>query len=485
MTKITFNGITKPWLHALEGRQKSPFPPVNNNLLRVSGMPGAYVESTDTDILYITQPIGYVVKDDEDALAKKDELAEWFITKETVPLEFSDEPGRTYYAKVEGGISDFRKFSNQRKGTVTFVCPDPYGYSKEKQATFPSDTVTLTNQGTAEADPIFELEVLEPVTFAMIQNHLDQYVMIGQPVDEDGNEEIVDTKTSVLYENGSTIDDWSTANLDMVDSNFIDISGAMGADGSGVRPTNFGSGDKMHGPAVFKEISNAIQDFEIEASLDINSEREIENWRMEIYFQDENMNMLGKLGVKDNNRNYLRRHGLGRVGPYEDSTTRYAISSSNYLYDDSRDLTLMYLRVRREGKRYTFYIAQWFNLKHTRALTATYNDVNNNFQGRLKYITLFIGKYQDRPTPSRVRMNSVEVFELKTTTEDQTPYIVYPGDIITFDHKNEETLLNGEDATDLKQFGASYFSLAKGENQLIVHPGESFNTGVRFRERYK
>lgn len=412
-----------------------------------------------------------------------DELNAILNVTEPVPIVFSDEPDKTYFGVPEDASED-GEFVRWHQGEITFLCTDPYKYGPEREAEFPADVVTLRNNGSAEASPIFEMEVQKPITFAMIQNQNEEYQLVGRPVDEDSTEQVVDTKSSVLYENGSTIDTWATATQDMVDSNFGNISGTMGSDSSGIRANGYGTGDKVHGPAVFKELPETLQDFEIETSFDIHSVRASEVWRMEIYLHDENMNMLAKIGVKDNNSNYLRRHGLGRVGPYVDSRTGYAIGSGNYLYDDSRQLTLMYLRVRREGQRYTFYIAQWLNLKHTRSVTSSYNDVNNRFQGKLKYITLFIGKHRDFPTPSRLRINSVEVFEYKTYVEDTTPYIAYPGDIITFDHAEDELLINGEDRSELKDFGGSFFNLSKGENMFTVLPSDSLATTIRYREKY-
>uniref|UniRef100_UPI000477E16E phage distal tail protein n=1 Tax=Gracilibacillus lacisalsi TaxID=393087 RepID=UPI000477E16E len=96
----------------------------------------------------------------------------------------------------------------------------------------------------------------------------------------------------------------------------------------------------------------------------------------------------------------------------------------------------------------------------------------------------FVGKYQDRPSPSRLRINSVEVFALQTVTEDQTPNIAQPGDIITFDHTNNgQVYINGEVYED-NMLGVDYFTLKKGENQLVVLPSDSLNISGRYRERY-
>src|SRR5690625_1316545 len=114
-----------------------------------------------------------------------------------------------------------------------------------------------------------------------------------------------------------------------------------------------------------------------------------------------------------------------------------------------------------------------------------YRDLNNQYAGKRKYITLYVASFSNRVTPSRLRINSVEVFELSQTEEDQTPYIIYPGDIITFDHKDEDILINGEPRNDLKNFGGSFFTLEKGLNTIVVTPEDTFETRVSFRERFR
>src|SRR5699024_4990710 len=130
-----------------------------------------------------------------------------------------------------------------------------------------------------------------------------------------------------------------------------------------------------------------------------------------------------------NSRNYKRRVALSQLGQHNQEVS--LIGDNSYIENNARDTTLFYLRFRREGKRFTVYIAHWRNQRHETIWEASYNDVDDRFQGRLKYITLFIGRFQDRVNPNRARINSVEVFELSQSTVDQTPYIIYPGDIIT------------------------------------------------------
>ncbi|MBT2599081.1 MULTISPECIES: distal tail protein Dit [unclassified Oceanobacillus] len=455
------------------------------NSMSVSGMDGSFLQGKRKP--GVPLKVKVMIREDspEDLRTLLDKLNGMLDTDEPVPIRFSDEPDKTYYGMMSD-ISEGTEVSGVHIVTITFWRGDPYKYGGEQTLIFPTDMVSIPNNGTADTEPVFELTAKQKTTLAMVTNGDGEYNLIGKPVDENGHEQIIDTRSSILYENGNTLDSWSSTE-NMVDDYFIDISGEMMTDGAGIRTQLYGTGEKMHGPAIMKELPKAIQDFEIESTFDIISERPIENFRMEIYFHDENMNMLGKLGIKDDNRSYLRRRGLGRVGEYRGGgeSNGYVIGEHNYSFDDVQETTLMYLRVKREGEKYTFYIAQWRNHKHIRNISDSFMDVNNQFQGKLKYITLFIGKYQDRPNPNRLRINSIEVFELARLVEDQTPYILNAGDVVTFDHKNDDILVNGEPRNDLKNFGSSFFELKRGDNIIGVTPTDCFDTKVTYSDKFK
>src|SRR5699024_2277248 len=260
-------------------------------------------------------------------------------------------------------------------------------------------------------------------------------------------------------------------------------------------------------------------DFEIITNFDIISRREMDNFRIEVYFVDEAMNMLGKIGIKDNSRSKNRRAAIGHVGPYsgggkkkdddsgehsdgkerlskekigiKDNSRRtnrraalgrvglyrggskkngYAIGKHNYVQDNLGQTTLMNMSVKREGNLYTFYVAKFLNSRHRTTLRSTFRDTKNEYDGRLRYVALYLGNYQDRASPNRLRMNNLVVKELKQLTVDQTPYILDVGDTVTFDHSTEEILINGQDAMMIKDFGAEFFKLPKGHSQIEINP---------------
>lgn len=470
----------------LEGRQKSPFAPVTNNLLRVPGRSGAHIQSSTTDVLYINQPIGFIVEDDEDALHKMDKLAEWLLTDEPVELQFSDEPGRTYYAKLEGDVPNFSRFANQRRGTITFLCADPFSYGQEKTLHFPSDQVAITNEGTAEADPIFELTATQKTTFAMISNQNEEYNLIGKPADEDI--QVVEQNVLVYDSNGEDVNEWSTSPVNIDDINNQIVSGEMGFDGTGFIATDYGTGDYGHGPAIIRELPSALSDFEVEVIFDTRDEDVIENFRTELYLFSEGMDMIGKLGVNDNTASLARRRAHGRVGEHTAlSDPRYAISPNDFQYDDM-GLATFFMRMIRIQGRFTFYIARIDSRgRHVQSLTRSYvaSENDSSVLGNLKHIQLYIRTFDNRPV-SLARVNRVRVYERINVQQDQTPYILDVGDKLIFDHKNEDILVNGEVRPDLMTYiGADFFKLKKGENSLVVRPENSFETLAKFRERFK
>src|SRR5699024_1397102 len=254
------------------------------------------------------------------------------------------------------------------------------------------DVVMVNNKGNEPTAPVIELTAKKKATFAMVNNVNDEYNLVGYPLEEEGQEETVDASPTVLYEDGTSMDGWTTSGVE-VDDKFNDITSTMMSDGSGIRAKNYGTaGERMRGPAVIKTIPTAIQDFKITANFDIISRREADNFRIEVYFFDEAMNMLGKIGIKDNSRTKNRRAALGRVGPYRGGGKKngYAIGKHNYVQDNLGQTTLMNMSVKRKGNLYTFYVAKFLNSRHRTTLRSTFRDTKNEYDGRLRYVALYL-----------------------------------------------------------------------------------------------
>lgn len=443
----------------------------------IPGMDGDYVSRVDTPskILEVDVRIS-----NGDLRGTIDDLNGILATKVPVPIVFPDEPNRTYYGIFEatGEVLEYPHLGIH-DAMIIIRRPDPYKYGPETHKDFNGDSTIITNTGTAETDPIFELTVEKTVTFAMVQNQDDEYMMIGEPIDVDA--EVVSTRTLLLEERGETLDTWSSTPT-AVDGGTV--SGSFGYDGTGITVASHGTGSRWRGPALIKEVSPA-QDFEVEMLAQGITDATDQTFRMEVYLFDEGMDQLGKMSILDNDVQINKKKVEARVGPFQSHFgSNYLITERNYSYLGARFYGM--LRIRRVGNVLNFYVARLDNnLKHIETFSQSFVDGDNQFAGKLKYIQIHTGIFEDTMGAYSSRINSIKAYKLTEAVEDQTPYIAYPNDVITFDHVNDEILINGEDRKDLKDFGSSYFKLAKGANQLIVHPADSFETSAKFRNRYR
>ncbi|WP_430482821.1 distal tail protein Dit [Rossellomorea marisflavi] len=126
---MSFNGVRKNFVKLTDGREKSFYAPLNREVMKTKW--GYRLKKTTTELLSISQPIEYVTWSDEDALLKKSELSSWLITKEPAPLQFDDEPGRIYWAVVEGENMEEKELEVIRSGVIHFLSFYTTGEKKE------------------------------------------------------------------------------------------------------------------------------------------------------------------------------------------------------------------------------------------------------------------------------------------------------------------------------------------------------------------
>lgn len=392
-------------------------------------------------------------------------------------LEFTDEDA-IFYATLSV-LEVPEEDSNDLVGSLVFYCSDPDKYGPIRIEEYEDDSLVVENKGTAETEPTFELTAKEKTTFAMISNGTDEdshYNLIGVPTEVD--EEVVDTRRQLFEERGQTLDEWTKSGTE-IDGG--DVVGELNTDNDGITVPSYGSGDKWHGPALLREIE-PIQNFEVEMMLRMETKRSEQTVRIEMYLFDENMDNLGKMAIWDNDKSGNEKKGEARYGEKGDHWERYAISSRNYKYRN--DMWFGMLRFTREGDRMKFYITRINTRnKHVKSIEESVR-VDDELMGRLKYVQIHIGKYADTSNANAPRILSIKASELYEETVDQTPYIIYPGDLITFDHKDEEILINGENRKELKNFGGTFFPLKKGYNTIITYPDGAFDTNITLRDKY-
>lgn len=108
-------------------------------------------------------------------LASKDNVVNWLSPdKGLCALTLDTEPGRVYYARLQGGVTFEKITEHSATFDLTFFCPDPFGYAVEDE----NYTITATGThvitrtlGTVASKPVYRLN-------AGIASSPDNYVSI-------------------------------------------------------------------------------------------------------------------------------------------------------------------------------------------------------------------------------------------------------------------------------------------------------------------
>ncbi|WP_273379143.1 distal tail protein Dit [Symbiobacterium thermophilum] len=472
---FSFNGETRDYLKVLRGRKRPAWASVTRGLLIVPGKPGGYLQNTAIQPRTIDVPVMIEGENIANLQKIKEDLASWLVTEEPKELIFEDEPDRVYFAIVDETF-DPDELVRVGQGTIKFICPDPYKYGLEKEAIFPSDVVSLNYEGTAPGEPVFELEVLQPVTFAMIQNQNDEYMLIGKPVNVE--EQIpIEREQRIFWSEANDLTGWATGNgIDGA------VAGSIQTDGYRFYPASYGTGTGWHGPAIKTSLPEVLEHFRVDALVDFfNSGSSV--GRVEIYLLDDAGAVIGKIALKDITAHYAETYGEARVG---DSNINY------HLIDQTGDTPSAWnnfygmLRIGRYDGQWFAYIAK-IDPKtgvHTARMYRSWKDTAGQFTKNLAQVMIHFGQ-MGTYTPATVKLHDIKVFKWNPITQADIPYIAYEGDKITFDHKDKNILINGETRLDLKDFGARFFKLKPGENILTVYPEQAFNVTCRYRKRFK
>ena len=474
---MTFRGIRKDYITIIRGRKRPPWAPLQRNILTVPGLPGGYLTDTVTNPRQIEVPVLIKANSFPDLQKLKEDLAWWLVTDTPQELIFDDEPDRVYFAVVDESL-DLEEIVKWGHGIIRFICPDPYKYGPEKEAIFPSDVVSLNYNGTAPGDPIFELEALQPVTFALIQNQNNEYMMIGKPID------VTDTPYTkyerVFYSDCDSLTGWTTAAPGEIDGN---IAGTMQTNGTRFQASDYGTGSTWHGPAIKTSLPEVLKDFKMTAWIALyNGYAARQVGRVEIYLLDPNGNQVGKVAMKDTRTLQSLAWGEARAG--DANNYKYLINEYGDKPGNWNDFA-GHVELSREGNRWRAYFAMVdtsTGRHHTRR-TVEWVDTENKFTRQVAQIVVHVGQYGSNE-PISCGVYSINIFKINPNQSNKVPYIADVGDIITFDHVTKELLINGENRNDLKDFGATFFKLQKGENIFVVLPSNSFAVRVRYRERF-
>ncbi|MGI8380415.1 distal tail protein Dit [Priestia megaterium] len=474
---FTFNNQRKNYLMVLKGRQRPAWAPLTRNLLTAPNHPGAYLKSTQVGVRELTIPIAIEGKDIEDIQKLKEDLADWLVTDTAKELVFDDEPDRSYFAIVDDTF-DPEEIVKVGTGELKFICLDPYKYGKTKVQGSNSGTLEVRNEGNIKSLPTFEIQVDNDYTNIDVSNGTE-INRIGRQVNIE--DYAAKREEVALNDSLSTLTGWAKTEGKV----HIDglAAGNMRSDGSRFLPLDFGTmNDTWHGPFYKKSLGQTLTDFRMEAIVELVNTGEDKFGKVEWYLLDENNLPVCMLTIKDVDSTGKRIYATLRTGG-GDQGFKDLISTHG---DQEHTFWNFYgmLRIERTRNRWTAYVTviNRDTGKHVARSFVEYYDTEQQFMRNPSQVGIYMAQYGERKVSS-LRAYDVKVWKLNLLTENQIPYIVKAGDIVTFDNKNQVILINGEPRMDLKAFSGEFFGLNRGINSITTSP--PLPTKATWREGYK
>ncbi|REI19577.1 phage tail protein [Staphylococcus felis] len=467
---------------------------------KVPGRAGEVISSRELngyefDLPLIAQNDYLVGRKDHDEIVN--ELTKFFNYDESVKLQLSKK-NWFWYAHFDGPIEVVSINNGFVQFKIQVVLTDPYKYSAiGNQNTAISDSISVVNTGTADTPIIVEARALKDSTNFIIAKDDKNYFMIGKS--EDANKVTKDVEPFVFNDEFHTtgLSNWRYMPNDTSFGNLLDGGDAMGGkfklsnERESIFPESWGNNTQTnwHGPAIYKSLTKSVQDFRIRFKVSIHQGLGIGTGKAVAFLVDENNRTLFSI-------TYVNT-----------SATTNNSQILVYAYNEHNEARRIYKRdVPQQLKRlknihaFIFLERKGANIK----VTTYFYDINkdpNRKKPLIKdeRITVDRGNLYQRPARiarlyrgkaakySKYLWHSILAFkiqELLPKQSDVTPIEIREGDLIQIDMHRKSVTINDEDALSLKEFGSNYFNVDTGVSELIVYPPETFDTTVKWQDRY-
>ncbi len=479
---FSFNGERKPFVMTIS-KKRTYWPPIQRSLLDIPKVPGARLMHSKIGVRQISVDVEVEGTDREDLRKKAEELVQWLITDEPVPLIFDDERDRTYYALVEGEF-DPTELVMRGYGTIQFICPDPYKYSDTKSIKlFPNTSPTIQNVevlGNIETYPVTKVEVQKKLNFFALVSG-DDYLQIGEDAEVD--QTVIDPETLIFSDSMATTAGWGQATY--VDNGYI--SGTIASDGSSFYPETYGTviqPPQWQGPAIKKSIGKSLVDFRAEALVEIQNKGS-KTGMLEIYFLDSANQTVAKMGIQDRYAITENVRASARIGG---SDTGKWIAVEEAKKPEWWTNFKGVIRIERKEKRWTVYFStmdEKGNHTFPRGSNGilSYYDAAGEFNSPITQVQVAFRIYPDT-NRAPMKVSDLKIWELNQQPVNYIVYVADAGDVLEFDHYKNTIKKNGELLLGLKDFASNFFALKPGKNPISFLPSDAGNVTISFRERY-
>jgi predicted phage tail component-like protein len=473
---ITFNGIyLKDYFSKIRSIQRPLIPEQVITTIDIPKRPGAILANRKDGVRVITVTVQTYASELDELQAKFDQVKHHLIVDKPAPLEFDDEPGKTYYAMISGS-TDLDQIYIVAENEIKFICLDPYAYGIRKTLASDNSPINVNVEGNKETYPKYKFMFTDSTTAIAIQKG-EQRLLLGIPENVDMT--TVNPRALLLHDQCSSLTNWTTSTAG-VDGGAI--TGTMAASNGSFVPSSYGSGSDWHGPAIHRTLSETLQDFEVELTLTQNNAYRDRVGRVEIYLTDTADNVIAKLAMKDISTGFSNNHGEVRLGTLGGGDYLVSRDSENHgWWNNFVDGKIVF---RREGKQISGRVARIDGDGNEENIQYfSFYDKDNKFQRAFGRIRVHIGVHGTKG-PTTQTMDDIKIYKLNVVNEVQIPILASAGDTITVDMANGDIRKNGKEFAAPLNLLSEFFPLDPGQNTIEVYPEGKAKTVITYDPRW-
>ncbi|WP_353418191.1 phage tail family protein [Staphylococcus delphini] len=488
---IIVNDKKIEWLIVERGFQIPSFNFVTE-IEKVPGRPGSLLKRRelngyDFELPLIARNDYLVGRKNHDEIVN--ELVKFFDYDAPVKLQLSE---KNWYWKAyfDGPI----EIVSVNHGFVSFkvkvILTDPYKYAIEgSQNTAIQDQVSIVNVGTANVKPTYTLTALKDTPYLHLGTDDREYLAFGEPFVAGTN--ITDKRPRILLDPMNTLSGWShmptSGNIaDNYSGGLIEGQMTTNTSNTAITPQTFGTADKgWHGPAIRKSLSKTLNNWKVICSVKIFA-KDKGIAKGFYHFTDDAGNLVASLGLVDDTNTKNDTKAVIQV--YDEYGNRREIlnyrGQSGWSYADLE----IYLLLQRHNnkfiaKTWTYYYdkngkrQQKSRLHDARIL----NDRGKQYARPIRQVIGYVARHSDYPVLP-VYLTRLEVIEILDNVGYD--YFIKKGDIVEIDTESEVAYVNGVPIKEYKDIASTYFSIDKAHQEVIINPTGTFDTVVKWQDRW-
>lgn len=472
--------------------RRSILPPVTNVLAEVSRRPGALLQRSKLGVREIEIDIRFRETDPIYLEEKIREVAAWLYSEK--PETLMIDPLYYYYAKLDGATEFERIMTTKGKATLTFICPDPFGYGAIDFTRFVPAGTGVTNwaiEGTYKTFPVIRATFNKPAPYFMYTTENEnEAVIFGEPESDVKAAPDLPLHQVILSENFADISDWTAGSV----AEDGQVLGTMAASSSGTGTATYDtfgvqpdSSRRWYGPAIKRSLPEPLEDWKVEFIVNFQNIDPKYMGRIEIYLMDVNGGIIARLSAYDRYTSTSETEIKVSLGPASD---RQDLINSPGENKGAWNKFYGQIMLRKNGTNYEAFAGVYDTAKkqyHSR-YTRRFYDTGNKFSTKaLAQVQLHVGAFGAAKIfpKNQIYADNLIVYKRNNPEpETQVPNIVAAGDVLEFDHSTKQIYLNGVPFKRHLNPISNMFALQPGNNSIGFEPAEIADVEISYRSRW-